>query len=169
MSSASDERDETLSRHSRRERKSSRRVTTIATRAMMAAQMAVATRTEIKNLLKNERRRGDGVPIYYAQNLATLGSRAVELAGECAAAALATLEHLDIDERRMVEGGQKKNKSTDEGREAILIAADSLSQSAAHEALAAKHIYEAMVAALASRGPNVPSLAAATVKFWRSR
>lgn len=123
------------SEQQQRPRRVSRRVSTIATRAMMSAQMAVAMRTETKELLKAERRR-DGVPAYYSQSLATMVSHATELAGNNASASLAALE---------MAGQEGTGRQQ---RETAIMAADALSQSAAHQALSAKLMYEALATAV---------------------
>lgn len=119
----------------------------------MAAQMAVAMRTEAKELLKSERDKSDGVPIYYAQSLATMTARAAELAGHCASASLAALEHLDLADR------MSSGTPAEDVRESTLVSADLLSQSAAHQALSAKLMYEALASALGSRSKSISEMA----------
>jgi hypothetical protein len=117
------------------------KISEIATRAVMAAQIAVAIRTETKNILKLERRKNGGVPIYYAQNIATMVSHSAEMTGQLTASSLAALEHLDLARR-----ARRKSENIK-----TIQAADLLAQSAAHQAMSTKLMHEALVAALASQ------------------
>lgn len=135
-------------------KRASRVHSTIATRAMMAAQMAVAARSEVKSILKNERER-QGVPIFYAQSIAGMVSHTAELAGQCASASLAALEHLHL-----ITTGGEENENSLQASKLTTDAADFFSRSAAHQALSAKNLVMGLEAALKSRGSDPSSTGA---------
>lgn len=108
----------------------------IAKRAMMAAQMAVAIRTDAKKILKAERR-ADVPPVYYLYNFVAMISQTTTMAGQAAAASLAALELAGV-------GGAD-----------TLLTADALAKSAAFQTMSARSLYDAIVLSLEARDATI--------------